>query len=867
MNIQFYIMRNKATAIVTLLCFILATATGLLYIWLLADLPPIHIIETRQMAGATQPTTQILDRNGRLLYEVIDPEAGKQIDLRLESIPPTCIQATLATEDSRFYEHTGIDPLAILRASWQNIQGRAIVSGGSTITQQLARNLLLDLDERFERTLRRKLREAWLSWRLEHHYTKNELLTLYLNQIYYGHFAFGIEAAAQSYFAKPAAQLSQGECTLLAGLIQYPSNYNPLHDPTQAKRRQQTVLGLMEEAGHLSAYERTLIAADPLRYKSSLFQIQAPHFVMMIQHQLVQQLGVDRVRTGGLQVTTTLDLNLQQQAEEIVHRQLDRLNCRQPSRCDLSANPARRIDNGAAVILDSQTGEILALVGNSDYFNPQIQGNVNAALAHRQPGSAIKPFTYAAALDPKWHPDQDQPHLTPATIIADLPTTFQITERDGTIVPYQPGNYDSSFHGPVSVRAALANSYNIPAVKVLKQIGVETLQQIATQAGITTFLGDFDLALTLGGREVSLLELTTAYGILDDGLPLESQTILEIVEIDHEQKNAEKIDKGYISADPRPILSPEAAYLVTDILADPIARIPEFSENSVLELPFAAAVKTGTTTDWRDNWTVGYSTERFVGVWVGNADNTPMLDVSGIDGAGPIWHDLMLAAHLDAGIKPASFPVPDRIVEVAICSPSGLLPTPNCPRIHRESFIAGTEPVTMDDQFQRIAIDRTTGARANINTPSDQIQEQVYWMLGPEYRAWMMEQGMAIAPPEHLPVNRNEAVSSTNDQVLVLSNPAANTVYALHPSVPRARQRVQVTGYAANDRTWAMLRLIKDGVILAEAQDTTHINAWWAFELGRHTFWLEGRMTREGEVVLSQSAAIVVEAFALESSP
>ncbi|MCB0128805.1 MAG: transglycosylase domain-containing protein, partial [Caldilineaceae bacterium] len=424
-----------------------------LYYWLLADLPPFASLNERMV----RPTTQILDRHGRLLYEVLDPNTGKQLNLSLANVPPSCIQATLATEDSRFYHHFGVDPIAVLRAAWQNYRsGGEIVSGGSTLTMQLARNLFLEPEERYTQSLRRKLREAWLALRLERHYTKDELLALYLNQTYYGNFAFGLEAAAQIFFAKPTAQLSSGECTLLAGLVQYPTGYNPLQDAQIAKNRQLTVLRLMKEAGFITQGEEERIGAEPLRYRSRLFDIEAPHFVMYVQDLLARQLGEERLRAGGLQVRTTLDLDLQRQAERSVRYRLDLLNCRLPGSCDKSTDPNRRVANAAAVVLDSQSGEILAMVGSPDYFDAAIQGNVNATLAERQPGSAIKPLTYAAALDPKWAAQAGVAPLTPATIIADLPTTFYVTDEEGGNVPYTPVNYDRAFHGPVSVRTALA---------------------------------------------------------------------------------------------------------------------------------------------------------------------------------------------------------------------------------------------------------------------------------------------------------------------------------------------------------------------------------------------------------------------------
>jgi penicillin-binding protein 1C len=880
-----------------------------LYLWLLADLPPLDAIEQRMV----RPTTQILDRNGRLLYEVIDPDAGKQINLDLRALPAACVQATLATEDSRFYLHPGVDPIAIARATWQNFRaGGEIVSGASTLTQQLARTLLLSTRERYQQSIRRKLREAWLAWRLEQRYTKDELLALYLNQTYYGNFAFGIEAAAQIFFAKPATQLSRAECALLAGLVQYPVGYNPLQDPESAKLRQLTVLRLMEQAGFVTAAERDQIAAEPLRYRSRLFNIQAPHFVIYVQDLLARQLGPDVLRAGGLRVVTTLDLDLQRQAEETIRYRLDLLNCRRPGLCDNNTNPNRQVENAAAIVIDSRTGAILAMVGSPDYFDARRQGNVNAALALRQPGSAIKPLTYAAALDPTWSAEAGVHPLTPASILADLPATFYVLDRPttgltpsdpsngqevspvqttGGKVPYTPVNYDRTFHGPVSVRSALANSYNIPAVKVLDRIGVPTLQRLAARAGISTFANDFGLALTLGGGEVKLLELTAAYGIFLDGKRRDPQAIINVHSDATGIWNLAREATSHVPR-PTPVISAATAHLITDILSDRVARIPAFGEGSPLDLPFPAAVKTGTTTDWRDNWAIGYTTERIVGVWVGNADNTPMLDVSGIDGAGPIWHDLMLAAH---PTPPAPFVKPDGIVEELICAPSGLLPTAACPRTRLERFVRGTEPTDPDNQFQIAKIDRTTGQPASASTASEQIVERTFWLLPPEFHGWMAAQGIPIVEcglwdtgcrmqdtgcgmentdcfavdsesdvkqAELEPTDIGAIVGQhLSHSALVLAAPTSNTGYQIHPGVPRANQQIEVTGYASGGQPWAELRLVKDGDVLAEGVSLVRLSTWWTLEEGEHYFWLEGRLAEGGEQVTSSRALVVVDPF------
>jgi membrane carboxypeptidase/penicillin-binding protein PbpC len=457
-----------------------------------------------------------------------------------------------------------------------------------------------------------------------------------------------------------------------------------------------------------------------------------------------------------------------------------------------------------------------------------------------------------------------------------LPATFYVKNVDGATAAYRPQNYDRTYHGPVSVRAALANSYNIPAVKVLDRVGVETLRELASQAGIRSFTGRYGLALTLGGGDVRLLELTAAFGVFDDGRSLPAQAILSVEAMDGSNV------RGYGDAFPQalsstgerstvssagvstPIISPQAAYLITDILSDDVARQPAFGRNSVLSLPFAAAVKTGTTTDWRDNWTVGYTTRRLVGVWVGNADNSPMVDVSGVDGAGPIWHDLMLLAH-DA--PPPPFERPDKIVEEEICSGSGLLPSPDCPRRRLERFITGTQPFETDSQFQHLAIDLGTGQLATEATPANRRAERVYWMLGPEYHEWMVSQGLAIAPvgATNAAAASLASMSVAESSPLQLASPASHTAYQLHPGLPGESQRLEVAGYTSDGRAWSSLRLVIDGQVIAEEADSVRLRTLWPMTLGAHAIWLEGERLTGGQTERTQAAQINVDPFAAQS--
>lgn len=451
-------MKRKRLVIIL---FLLALSLGALYLWLLADLPDPRHIQASQPAE----TTKIYDRAGRLLYEWLDEREGKQTNLRLAEIPERLRQATIATEDASFYTNPGVDPRGILRSAYRYLRYGRIVGGGSTITQQVARMLLFSPDERFAQTLRRKLREAFLAWRLTHTLSKDEILTLYLNHSYYGNLAYGVEAAAEAYFAKSARELDLAECALLAGLPQSPVAHNPLTDPAAARARQADVLGLMVRAGYLDEAEAALAREEELRYAALPFAIEAPHFVLYVRQLLEEQYGVETVAQGGWRVYTTLDLEAQRAAERIVARHLAALGDR--SRDGIDHN----VHNAALVALDPANGEILAMVGSPDYFDAATSGAVNGALAPRQPGSAIKPVTYAAALSAGY---------TPATVILDVRQSFLTAEGDA----YVPMNYDSAFYGPISLRRALATSSNVAAVSVLHDIGAEAMLKMAHSLGL-----------------------------------------------------------------------------------------------------------------------------------------------------------------------------------------------------------------------------------------------------------------------------------------------------------------------------------------------------------------------------------------------
>ncbi len=831
--------RRLWVAMALLLALIFAAGLGV-YFWLLADLPPLDDA-TGLYGYAAAPSSKIYDRNGRLLFEMPPPYSGFHSPVPLDEMPEALRQAIVATEDAHFYENPGVDLPAILRSAWWNLRSGRIVSGASTITQQLARNLLMSPEERYEQSYSRKLREAVLAWRITRRYSKDEILALYLNEIYFGNLAYGVEAAAQTHFGKHVRDLDLAECALLAGLPQSPPMYNPFEHLEAAKKRQAVVLDLMVNQGYITADEARQAAGEKLYFASAPFDIRAPHFVMYVRGLLEEELGLERLEQGGLRIYTTLDLDLNEAARDIVRYRLERLALcdGQQTNCPPGGHNVR---NAALVALDPQTGEILAMLGSPDYFSARIDGAVNGTTALRQPGSSIKPITYAAAFESK--------ALTPASMMLDVRTAFVTKEGDS----YVPLNYDLQFRGPVLLREALASSYNLVAVKVLDTVGVEAMTGLARRLGITTFddperLG---LAVTLGGGEVRLLEETAAYAAFANG----GRTVQPIAVLGVEDADGQVLWSQAPGAGNH-VLDERVAYLISDILSDNTARVPSFGEESVLKLTRPAAAKTGTTTDFRDNWTVGYTPDLVAGVWAGNADNEPMHEISGVSGAAPIWHDFMEAALKGSPVR--DFQRPDGLVEVEVCALSGLLPGPDCPHRVKERFLAGTEPTETCTMHQRITIDRATGLRATADTPPERIVHKVYTILPPEAREWGREQGLAEPPPEVPAVSGQPSVArapGAKAPALVMGGPDEGAVYRLDPALPRDAQRIEVMAYAGERVSLREVTLLVDGRPLARFGAPPY-TALWQLESGIHTFSAEG-VTVGGEHVVSDAVRVTV---------
>lgn len=773
------------------------------YFWLFAGLPSIDNLR----AGLALPSTRIYDRKGRLLYEIIDPNGGRNTAIPLSQIPAVCVQATIATEDRYFYSNPGVDIAGILRALWINLRGGEVRAGGSTITQQVARNLLLDPSQRAERTITRKLKEIILALQLNGRYSRDEILALYLNQTYYGNLAYGIQAAAQVYFGKDAQSLDLAECAMLAGLPQSPAIYDPLTEPTKAEERQKVVLRLMTEAGYLNTEQSDSAEKQPLQYSRSRFPIQAPHFVMAVWSQLEQRYP-DKVYQGGLEVYTTLDLDWQQTAEQLARRDIARLNNPPPGEMPHNAT------NAALVALDPKTGQVMAMLGSVDYFNERIGGSINMALAPRQPGSTLKPFTYALAFDPN-----RSDAWTPATMLLDVRTPF-VTRR---LESYTPSNYAQVEHGPVAIREALASSYNIPAVVALDHVGVPSLLSLLQTLGIRT-LGDasrYDLSLTLGGGEVRLTELTAAYAAFArNGVPVTPEYLLAV-----KDKDGNLLYQWQQPPHRDPAIDPRVAFLINDILSDNEARLPSFGSHSALQIARVAAAKTGTTTDFRDNWTMGYTPGLVVGVWVGNADNTPMINVSGVTGAGPLWNDFMRAV-LD-NTPEEGFPPMPGVHQVSVCAMSGLRPTPLCPRTRLDWFIDGTEPKQPDNVYQKFTIDRATGLLADKDTPPDRRVDRVFAVLPQEAREWAIRNGIP-QPPDRV---SNVGAKPGSTATFRILSPDPYTIFQLAPQTPFENQQIRLT--AAVPEGAREVQYSVDGKSVGSAT-TAPYAVWWPLAYGQH---------------------------------
>lgn len=657
-------------------------------IFFFTQVPSPENLQSRTIAQATK----IYDRDGELLYDIFEDQ--NRTPIKLKDVPEVVKQATIAIEDKDFYKHKGFSIVGITRAALSSALNRRVEGGGSTITQQLVKNSLLTS----ERSLVRKIKEFILAVQIERVYNKDQILEMYLNEIPYGGTAYGIEAAANLYFGKNAKDLNLAEAALLAGLPQRPSVYSPYGTrPELSKERQTEVLRRMVEDGYITKEQAEEAKKQVLTYRTSKKEIgfKSPHFVLYVKEQLIDQFGDKLVEQGGLRVTTTLDYKLQQDVEKIVKDEVEKLK-------DFDAG------NGAAVVIDPKTGQVLSLVGSKDYFGDSLpegceegrncvfEGNVNVALRLRQPGSATKPIAYASGM---------QKGYTAASVLMDVKTEFP----GGAGRPfYIPVNYDGQWHGPVQVRYALGNSYNIPAVKMVALAGVKNVLDLGYRMGITTWepteenVNSVGLSLSLGGREVRLLDLTSAFGVFaNNGVRQDPISILKVTD------SKGKVLYEYKKTDGVKVIEPGISFIISDILADNGARTAAFGSNSVLRIPGkTVAVKTGTTDEKRDNWTVGYTPSVVVGVWVGNNNNKEMNPriSSGVTGASPIWNKIISTAL--KGKSDEKFKQSDDVEFVEIDGLMGGKVKEGSPT-KKEWFVKGTAPAEVSKAYQRHKVCRS----------------------------------------------------------------------------------------------------------------------------------------------------------------
>ncbi|MBN1287468.1 MAG: transglycosylase domain-containing protein [Anaerolineae bacterium] len=707
-------------------------------------------IEALPQIIAQFQSTRIYDAQLNLIAELNSVE-GRRMAVDLDKISVYMVHAAIAAENERFYDDPGYDLIAIARALLQNFLAGDIQSGASTITQQVVHWTILKPEQGYDQSAWRKVQEIILAAEVNRRYSKNEILGFYLNSVFFGNMAYGVEAAAQTYFDKPAEKLEPAEAAFLAGLVQAPAYYDPVLYPDRAFERMDTVLHLMAAAngdgciqfqhGNLAETQTPLCVREvdwlesQQRVKSLTFHPPAldmkyPHFALYVRDVLRESYG-EEFFTKGYSVYTTLDPRIQELAQQEVTDQIIRMNY--------------TIHNAAVVVIRPVDGAIHAMVGSADYASDPIQGQINMAVVPRQPGSSIKPFVYLAAME------MNQDWWTPATIIWDVPVTFQDN--------YKPRNFDGEFHGPQALRYALGNSYNIPAVKAYQHAGWDRFSNIAGRFGITLHGDETNtgLSVALGAREVTLLDMTAAYAALaNGGAWYEPYTVSRIVEPD----GAEFYSHSLQPPAPVQAVAPAYAYLMSSILSDASARAAEFGAGWWLTLPDGrpAAVKTGTTSDpERDAWTLGYTPQFAVGVWVGNADNSPIPSGSaGSTAAAPIWRNTLQGALELDDRPPMNFPMPaDRVVQLNVCTDTGARYWDGCQGSRSEWFEVDHQPPAPENDFLKVvSVDSATGLLANEWCPNNVVKRRylqltdlsaIDWINGTtEGRAWAESYGVAV---------------------------------------------------------------------------------------------------------------------------
>lgn len=812
---------------------------GVLFAWYAKDLPrPDRVRRTEGLS------TIIYDRNNEPIYDIFRDQ--NRIPIDFAEIPTMLKDATVSVEDKTFYEHQGFSTMGIVRSVFQIVFYRNL-QGGSTLTQQLVKNVLLSQ----ERTLPRKIKEFILSVQIERKYSKDEILQMYLNETPYGSVTYGIEAAAQHYFNKKAKDLTDVESVILAGLAQSPSRYSPFTGEADAyKGRSKDVIRRLREDGKINKEkEETLISElDTVQFGGGEESFKAAHFVNFVKDELVEQFGQKLVEEGGLRVTTSLDLKLQEEAEKIVKEEVEKAE-------------KLKVGNGAAIVLNPETGEILAMVGSKDYQSTESAGakfNV-VTQSLRQPGSALKPITYAQAF---------REGFTPSSIVMDVETKF----AGGVGLPdYAPKNYDLKWRGPIHLRYALGNSINITAVKLVALTGVKDMLQLSYDMGLSTLeptkenLSRFGLSVTLGGGEIKMLELAGAYGVFaTGGTKHDSVAILKVAD----QKG--KTLYEYKPTAGKKVLGEDVSYLITHILSDNGARREVFGERNLLNISGKNVfVKTGTTDDKRDNWTFGGTTNRIVGAWVGNNDNSPMHPslASGVTGAAPIWNRIIKEAIKDQ--SSTQFKKPGNIVEMDIDAFGGGLPRPEFGQ-RKEVYIKGTEPTAVGPIYKKLKLSKANGQLANaIEIANGSFDEKEFfvftendpvstdgknrWQEGID--AWVNgQQDPKYHPPTQTSTDREDRV------VMNITSPQERTQVDDHD--------VKVSGEAFSQSKIVEIKVWIDGMEMDKVTNTDRYSRIFNLNTGPHTIQMSARDERGRETTSEVKIGVKVPwDSAVPSSP
>ena len=756
-------------------------------------------------------SVRVLDRHGKLLAEVRAEDGTRARWVALDQVGRDVKQALVAAEDSRFRWHPGVDPIAIVRAAGQNLAHGRIVSGASTLTQQLGRTLVPR-----PRTIPGKFKEMAVALRIEASLSKDEILEAYLNLVHFGPTLRGVESASRFYFDKPTTALSLAESATLAAMPKGPTLYDPRRAPERLRERRNHILDRMAEEQSATPEQVNRAKREPLTVHARATGWSAPHLVRGLLDGSVHP-EVGKLAGHASVIETTLDGALQREVQFA-------------ARSVVASLRQRNVSAASVVVLDNESGQVLSWVGAHDFFDRDAGGQNDGVLAKRQPGSTLKPFVYGLAMeDLGW---------TAATALPDVELHLP-----GETSAYSPKNYDGQMHGPVRLREALANSYNVPAVYTASVVGPDRVLERLRSLGLTTLANDPDhygAAIALGDGEVRLLDLANAYATLARGgeyLPVRALA-------------SAKTGRGQTIAIPeaprRRVIPETITRVLADILSDPEARLAAFGADSVLELPFAAAAKTGTSKGYRDNLTVGFTPRVTVAVWVGNFDGSPMKGVSGVTGAGPLFHVVMQAVHRHFEGELGTFPDPDsRFERVQVCALSGELPREFCPHRHEELFIRGTAPQRPCSMHEQVRLDARNALLAGSTCPQEQTRLEVFEVYDATYHAWAKASGRPLAPEswsEHCPGTREPA--ATSGAKLAIRYPYPGAVFLQDPSLPDSSQGVVLRADAPSSVN--ELRLVVDGRVVAiVAPPFEH-----AIRLapGRHRVWAEAAGMRSREV-------------------